>query len=72
MVLEDHCMYVKRATKAIMFLTLYFDNILLVGNNGEMINATKQWMSSIFEMKDMSEARYIPSIEIVRNILRSS
>ena len=49
-----------------MFLTLYVNDILLVGNNLEMINATKQW-SSIFEIKDMGEARYVLGVEIVRN-----
>ena len=65
MVSEDHCVYVKR-TRGIMFLTLYVNDILLVGNNLEMINATKQW-SSIFEIKDMGEARYVLGVEIVRN-----
>jgi len=50
-----------------MFLTLYVDEILLAGNNLEIINATEQWMSSIFEMKDMGEVRYVLGVEIVRN-----
>ena len=32
-----------------------------------MINATEQWLSSIFEMKDMGEARYVLGVEIVKN-----
>jgi len=67
MVLEDHCVYVKKTTKEIMFLTLYVDDILLAGNNLEMINTTKRWLSSVFEMKDMGEARYVLGVEIVRN-----
>ena len=50
-----------------MFLTLYVDDILVVGNNLKMINTTKQWLSSIFEMKGMSEARYVLGVEIVKN-----
>ena len=50
-----------------MFLTLYVDDILLVGNNLEMIEATKKWLSSVFEMKDMGETRYILGVEIIRN-----
>jgi len=64
MVSEDHCVYVKKTTKAIMFLTLYIDDILLAGNNMEMIQTTKQWLSSVFEMKDMGEARYVLGVEI--------
>ena len=41
-----------------MFLTLYVDDILLAGNNMEKIQITKQLLSSVFEMKDMGEARY--------------
>jgi len=67
MVSEDHCVYVKRTTREIMFLTLYVDDTLLAGNNLEMISITKQWLSSVFEMKGMGEARYILSVEIVRN-----
>jgi len=67
MVLEDHCVYVKRTTKGNMFLTLYVDDILLVGNNLEMINATKQWLSFVFEMKDIGEAKYVLGVAIVRN-----
>jgi len=33
--------YVKRTTREIIFLTLYVDDIVLVGNNLEIINATK-------------------------------
>jgi len=67
MVSEDHCVYVKRITKGIMFLTLYVDDILLARNNLEMINATKQWLSSVFKVKYMGEARYVLGVKIVRN-----
>ena len=60
-------MYVKRSTVGILFLTLYVDDILLAGNNLEMIEAIKRWLSSVFEMKDMGEARYVLGVEIVRN-----
>jgi len=59
--------YVKRTTREIMFLTLYVDDKLLAGNNLKMINAIKQWLSSVFEMKDMGEAKYVLGVEIVRN-----
>jgi len=67
MVSEDHCVYVKKTAKGIMFLTLYVNDILLAGNNMEMIQTTKQWLSSVFEMKDMGEARYVLGVEITWN-----
>jgi len=59
--------YVKRSNGGIMILTLYVDDILLGGNNLEMIEATKRWLSSVFEMKDMGTAKYVLSVEIIRN-----
>ena len=67
MVSEDHCVYVKKTNVGIMFLTLYVDDILLAGSNLEMINTTKQWLSSVFEMKDMDEARYVLGVKMVRD-----
>ena len=67
MVPEDHCVCLKKTIKAIVFVTLYVDNILLARNNMEMIQTTKLWLSSVFNMKDMDEARYVLSVEIVKN-----
>ena len=33
----------------------------------EMIQTTKKWLSFVFEMKDIGEARYILGVEIFRN-----
>ncbi|KAK2973354.1 hypothetical protein RJ640_015109 [Escallonia rubra] len=38
-----------------------------VGNDMSSIAATKQWMSSTFEMKDMGEANYVLGVKIVRD-----
>jgi len=45
--------YIKNTIGGIKFLILYVDNILLIGNNLEMIESTKRWLSSFFEMKYM-------------------
>ena len=52
---EDHCVYVKWSRKSLLILSLYVDDILLAGNDMQMIVTTKRWLSSIFEMKDMGE-----------------
>ena len=52
-----------------MILSLYVDDILLVGNNLEMINAIKEWLSFVFEMKDLGEASYILGVKISRDHL---
>jgi len=53
-----------------MLLILYVDDLLLAGTNLEIIKATKKWLFSIFEMKDMGEARYVLGLEIIRNPLK--
>ena len=63
-------MYFKKTTEGIVFPTLYIDDILLAGNM-EMIQTTKKWLSSIFVMKDMGEARYVLGVEYSGIILRS-
>jgi len=67
MILEDHCVHVKRLTRGTMFLTRYIDDILLVGNNLKIIEATKKWLSSVFKMKDIGGGRYILCMELIRN-----
>jgi len=67
MVSEDHCVYVKKTNVGIIFLTLHVDDILLAESDLEFISATKRWLSSVFEMKDMGEARYVLGVEIIRD-----
>ena len=42
-----------------MILSLYVDDILLMGNDTSMILSLKEWLKTQFEMKDMGEASYI-------------
>jgi hypothetical protein len=70
MIEKDHCVYTKRSKGSFIILSLYVDNILLVSNDVEMIVATKEWLSSNFEMKDISEADYILGVKIFRDHLK--
>lgn len=51
-----------------MVLSLSVDDILLARNNLEILNETKSWFSSTFEIKDMGEAIYVLAIRIIRNV----
>jgi len=66
MVSKDRCVYVKTASVGIMFLTLYVDDILLARSDLEF-NDTKRWLFSVFEIRDMGEARYVLGVEIIRD-----
>ena len=43
------------------------EDILLAGNDMEMIVTTKRWLSSIFEMKDMGKSNYVLGVNISRD-----
>jgi hypothetical protein len=64
---EDHYMYLKCSNNSFIILPLYVDDILIDRNNKEMIDTTKKWLSSNFEIKDMGEANYILGVKIIRD-----
>ena len=40
---EDHCVYIKRLNIGFTILSLYVDDILIVGNDKKLIDVTKKW-----------------------------
>ena len=50
-----------------MFLILYVDDILLIGNDVSMLNSVKESLNGKFSMKDLGEAVYILGIKIYRD-----
>ncbi|KAL0448902.1 UNVERIFIED_CONTAM: Retrovirus-related Pol polyprotein from transposon TNT 1-94 [Sesamum latifolium] len=67
MIEEDHYVNVKRSEKNFLILSLYVDDILLAGNNMELIVATQKCLSSTFGMKNMGKAEYILGVKIHRD-----
>ncbi|KAL0405217.1 UNVERIFIED_CONTAM: Retrovirus-related Pol polyprotein from transposon TNT 1-94 [Sesamum latifolium] len=63
----DPCIYKKINGSSIAYLVLYFDAILLIGNDIKMLGDIKAWLSTQFSMKDMDEASYILGIKIYRD-----
>ena len=64
---EDNCVYIKRSNNHFIILFLYIDDILIAGNDKKLINVTKKWLSSNFEMKGMGEAIYVIGVKIIRD-----
>jgi hypothetical protein len=67
---EESCIYKKMSGCSVAFLVLYVDDILLIGNDVQMLNSVKEYLSSKFSMKGMSEAAYVLGIKIYRDISR--
>ncbi|KAK4390314.1 Retrovirus-related Pol polyprotein from transposon TNT 1-94 [Sesamum angolense] len=63
----DPCVYKKVSGSSVVFLVLYVDDILLIGNDIKMLGDTKAWLSTQFSMEDLGEASYILGIKIFRD-----
>ena len=59
-------MYKGYQDKVVIFLVLYVDDILLIGNDVGVMSLIKIWLSSQFDMKDLREANYILGIKLWR------
>ncbi|GKD33720.1 retrotransposon protein, putative, ty1-copia subclass [Tanacetum coccineum] len=51
--LDEPCIYKIASGSIIVFLNLYFDDILLMGNNIPMLQDVKYWLGKCFTMKDL-------------------
>ena len=51
----------------VVFMILYIDDILLIGNDVRLLSLVKIWFSTQFQMKDLEEAQYILWIKVLRD-----
>jgi hypothetical protein len=65
--LEEPRIYKKISGIAIVFLVLYVDDTLLIGNNIPLLEDVKSSLRKSFSMKDLGEASYILGIKIYRD-----
>ena len=64
---DEPCVYKKSSGSIIVFLVLYVDDILLIGNDVPTLQKVKSWLGKCFSMKDLGEAAYILGIKIYRD-----
>ena len=50
------CVYKKVNGSAVVFLVLYVDDILIIGNDIPTLQSVKTWLGKCFAMKDLGEA----------------
>ena len=65
---EEPCVYRKMQNDIVVFLILYVDDILLIGNDFEMLSKVKIQLATQFQIKDLGEAQYVLGIKIIRDI----
>ncbi|KAK1574554.1 hypothetical protein QYE76_016334, partial [Lolium multiflorum] len=63
----EACIYKKVSGSSVAFLILYVDDILLIGNDIELLSSVKGYLNNSFSMKDLGEASYILGIKIYRD-----
>ena len=63
----DHCVYFKLISDRVIYLVLHVDDMLLFGNDKEIIQDLKTQLSSKFDMKDLGATNYILGMEIKRD-----
>jgi hypothetical protein len=59
--------YYKRESDCFIYVVLYVNDMLLVGNNMDVIKEVKMQLSSKFDMKDIGDVKFILGMEIKRD-----
>ena len=62
---DEPCVYKRIQGTKVVFLVLYVDDILLIGNDIEVLSSVTGWLQKQFDMKDMGEANYILGIKLL-------
>nr|GFD04601.1 retrotransposon protein, putative, Ty1-copia subclass [Tanacetum cinerariifolium] len=57
----------KASGSDVVFLILYVDDILIMGNKIPRLKEVKDYLGKYFSMKDLGEAAYIPGIKIYKD-----
>jgi hypothetical protein len=65
--MDEPCVYKKISGSIVLFLILYVDDILLIGNDIGAMSSVKIWLSNQFSIKDLGEASYILGIKLFRD-----
>ncbi|GJZ62466.1 retrotransposon protein, putative, ty1-copia subclass, partial [Tanacetum coccineum] len=63
----ESCVHKRASGSIIVFLILYVNDILLMGNNIPILQDVKSWLGKCFAIKDLAEAAYILGIKIYRD-----
>jgi Reverse transcriptase (RNA-dependent DNA polymerase) len=64
---EEPCVYKRFSGSIIIFLILYVDDILLIGNDIFTLDDVKSSLKKMFSMKDLGETVYALGIKIYRD-----
>jgi hypothetical protein len=63
----DHCIYSKEKYGCFIYVALYIDDMLLIGNTMDAIKDMNKKLSSKFDMKDLGATNFIMGMDIKRD-----
>jgi hypothetical protein len=63
----NNCVYCKQVGEHFLYVVLYVNDMLLVGNKMKLIKEVKSQLSSKFDMSDLNDANFILGMEIKRD-----
>ena len=64
---DEPCVYKRYNGHVVVFLVIYVDDILLIGNDIGTLSSVKVWLPIQFNMKDLGEASHILGIKLMRD-----
>ena len=64
---DEPCVYKHFKDQKVVFLVLYVDDILLIGNDTGVLTSVKVWLAKQFDMKDLGEANFVLGIQLLRD-----
>lgn len=63
----DYSLFIKNTTHSLVVILVYVEDLLIAGNDTQVISHVKQYLSSAFHMKDLGALRYFLGIEVDRS-----
>ncbi|GJW62755.1 retrotransposon protein, putative, ty1-copia subclass [Tanacetum coccineum] len=66
--LDEPCVYQKASGSNVIFLILYVDDIIIMGNHILSLQSVKDYLGKCFAMKDLRETTFILGIKIYRDM----
>ena len=61
----EHALYIKMKGEDVMFIALYVNDLIFMGNNAKLIEAFKEVMKKEFNMTNLGFIKYFLGFEVV-------
>lgn len=63
----DHTLFLKHQREKVMALIIYFDDIIIIGDNEKEIFKLQDRLAAKFEIKNLGSLKYVLGIEVARS-----